>query len=397
MNVPASDGRVGSGGEMHVQDSGQSLIKISYDPSALPWGPLGRGSNVAVIAPSGPVDPLLLQHGLLRLRSWGFQPVLGRHVASVGAITAGPDEGRAEDLFWALTDPLIDAVLVARGGYGMVRNHDLIDWDAVNAAQARPVVGMSDITALHEALRVHTSWVSLLGPHVSGLLAKGVVPGSVSDGPTHDSFVSALCGETIGAELAATGQSTPFWSSARVLRSGSVVAPWVGGNLAVLASLCGSAEAVGHKVPFVAVLEDVNEAPYRIDRMLTQLLRAGWFANAVGVVCGQWIGCGEPAEVEAVLLERLSAINGPFLLDAPFGHGDRHLTLPLGLPITLDAQSAFAARGGSSFGTNNLDRAGHSDSAVGAVDAVSADSANTAIDLMSNVVHSPVADGVVTL
>ncbi len=325
----------------------QSFIKVAWDPSTLPWGLLGRGSKVAVISPSGVVNSLTLEHGLLRLRSWGFQPVLGRHSSAADAFTAGPDEARAHDLAWALTDPSIAAVLVARGGYGVSRILDLIDWPAVDAARVRPVVGMSDITALHEALRVHTSWASLLGPHVSGLLALGVAPGSLVDGPTHDSFVSVLCGEIAGAEMAPSGYSTPYWSSARVVRSGSIVAPWFGGNLAVLASLCGSVDGAAPGRPFVAVLEDVNESPYRIDRMLTQLLRAGWFAHAVGVVCGEWIGCGEPAEVEEVLRERLNSIQGPFILDAPFGHGIRHLTIPLGVPVSLNARSASARAMGS--------------------------------------------------
>jgi muramoyltetrapeptide carboxypeptidase len=338
-------------------NSSNSQITVSWDQSALGWGLLGRGSRVGIISPSGPFDPVALRHGLLRLRSWGLEPVVGSHCSSAAAssivneisgfpaITAGPDEARAADLEWALTDPSLDAVLVARGGYGMVRTIGLVDWALVRAARARPVVGMSDITALHEALRVHTTRGSLLGPHVTGLLAKGVEPGSSVDGPTHDSFVSVLCGEVLGAKLAPSSNTTPYWGSARVARSGSVVAPWFGGNLAVLASLSGSAEGLAPDRPFVAVLEDVNEAPYRIDRMLTQLLRAGWFANAVGVVCGSWVGCGAPGEVEAVVLERLASIGGPIVFDAPFGHGDRHVTLPLGVPVSLDARGDDSANG----------------------------------------------------
>jgi muramoyltetrapeptide carboxypeptidase len=317
-----------------------SSVTVSWDFAALPWDLLKRGSRVAVIAPSGPVDQTLLDHGLLRLRSWGLVPVLGRSVSSVDGFTAGPDSKRAEDLLWALSDPLVEAVCVARGGYGLVRVLDLIDWDLVSSARPRPIVGMSDCTALHEALRVHISWPSLLGPHVGGLLAKGVAPGSVADGPTHDSFVSAVFGEVAGAELVNTGDSTPYWGSARVLRGGEAVAPWFGGNLAVLASISGSAEGVGPTVPFVAVLEDVNEAPYRIDRMLMQLVRSGWFSNAVGVVCGEWVSCGDADEVEAVLCERLGFIGGPMVVGAPFGHGDRHLTIPLGVPIALRAGTA---------------------------------------------------------
>ena len=317
-----------------------SNINVSWDRSVLPWGLLRRGSRVAVITPSGPADQLLLDHGLLRLRSWGLVPVLGDNVSSVEAMTAGPDRKRADDLVWALTDPSVEAVCVARGGYGLVRVLDLIDWRLVTAARMRPVVGMSDLTALHEALRVQTSWPSLLGPHVAGLLSKGATPGSVADGPTHDSFVSVLCGDDVGAQLLQTSNATPFWGSARVVRSGAVVAPWFGGNLAVLASLAGSAEGSGPAVPFVAVLEDVHEAPYRIDRMLVQLIRSGWFANAVGVVCGEWVGCGDHGEVDAVIVERLGFVGGPLILDAPFGHGDRHLTLPLGVPVSLQARNA---------------------------------------------------------
>jgi muramoyltetrapeptide carboxypeptidase len=353
-----------------LDGASEGFVSVSWNASDLPWKSLRRGSAVAVISPSGPVDTEALEHGLLRLRSWGLQPVVGAHCASVGPITAGPDHDRAADLLWALTEPSIEAVLVARGGYGMVRNLDLIDWNAVSAARVRPVVGMSDVTALHEALRVHTSWASLLGPHVAGLLARGVVPGSSADGPTHDAFVSVLCGEVAGAELMAAGRSSAYWDSARVIRKGTVMAPWFGGNLAVLASLCGSAEGVAPGVPFVAVLEDVNEAPYRVDRMLTQLLRAGWFAHAVGVVCGEWVGCGEGWALEDVLLERLGFVAGPFVLGAPFGHGDRHLTLPLGVPISLNAQSTFTyqsaalVRGGVD-GVNEVGRAGASSDSQG--------------------------------
>jgi muramoyltetrapeptide carboxypeptidase len=350
-NVPSA------GGDRNPTNSEDSQVTVAWDQLALGWGLLRRGSRVGIISPSGPFDSVALQHGLLRLRSWGFDPVVGPYCSSIAAssivdeisgfpaITAGPDEARAADLAWALTDSSLDAVFVARGGYGMVRAIALVDWALVRAARARPIIGMSDITALHEAVRVHTAWGSLLGPHVTGLLARGVEPGSSVDGPTHDSFVSVLCGEALGAELSPSGNTTPYWGSARVARSGSVVAPWFGGNLAVLASLSGSAEGVAPDRPFVAVLEDVNEAPYRIDRMLTQLLRAGWFANAVGVVCGSWVGCGDPGEVEAVVLERLGSISGPIIFDAPFGHGDRHLTLPLGVPISLDARSSDLAAG----------------------------------------------------
>jgi muramoyltetrapeptide carboxypeptidase len=109
----------------------------------------------------------------------------------------------------------------------------------------------------------------------------------------------------------------------------------VGGNVAMLASSAGTSSVHG-AADSIAVLEDVGEAPYRLDRALTQLLSAGWFAGVRAVACGQFDRCGEPELVRRLLIARLGDLGVPLVLDLPFGHRERNHPLPLGRPATLD-------------------------------------------------------------
>jgi muramoyltetrapeptide carboxypeptidase len=299
---------------------------------SFPWDVLSAGDNVAVIAPSGPVEVHALARGLDVLRSWGLVPILGEafeRSQTDNSMFAAPDEFRARDVNWALTDPSIRAVLVARGGYGLVRILDALNWERVRESQPRPVVGLSDATCLHAALRVHAGWPSLMGPHVAG-----GVGAERPDVMSNNSLRNALFERRFDA--------VGLMADAVVERVGVAGAPVHGGNLAMLSAMVGSVEGAAPNAPFIAALEDINEAPYRVDRMLTQLLRAGWFANCVGVVCGSWKGCGE---VMPVLRERLSTIPGPLVFDAAFGHDERHLAVPLGVPIRLDATQSHPVIG----------------------------------------------------
>ena len=304
---------------------------------------LQPGDRVAVITPSGPVDPIRLANGCKTLEAWGLEPILGSHIRTEGETTAETDSGRAHDLQWALESSDIAGVFCGRGGYGVVRILDRLDWPAIAKSDAKPVVGFSDLTALHVALVERLGWASVLGVHVAGGLSH-----PNADNPSSNALRSLLF----------DGQLPDvFMQQTRVIRPGCATAvPLRGGNLTMLAAMCGSAEGRAPKTPFIAVLEDINEAPYRVDRMLTQLLRAGWFDHAVGVLCGSWEGCHGDSlpeshvpvasrefdqtprtELEAVLFERLATVSGLLVIGAPFGHGAGQLPIPMGIPVVLDA------------------------------------------------------------
>lgn len=278
------------------------------------------GDAVAVVAPSGRVDADRLAAGIEVLREWGLDvrsptPTTG----DAPAYLFDTDAGRVAALTAAWTDPDVRAVFAARGGYGAQRLVDLLDWDLLAAAGPKLLVGFSDVTALLEAFGHQLGLATIHGAHAASLAEQAPATVASLRRLVLDGACPTLTGLTPGRPGVASG----------VL---------VGGNLAVLASGVGSPTGSTAQGA-IAVLEDVGEAPYRLDRMLTQLLRSGWFAGVRGVVLGSFTRCGDSDEVRAVLDDRLGPLGVPTAYDAPIGHGDTNLALPLGLPATLDADA----------------------------------------------------------
>lgn len=290
------------------------------DPGGGQPSSLHAGDRVAVVAPSGPVDSGRLDRGAAVLRSLGLEVTFGRHVLDVAPglpHLAGADADRAADLQAAWCDPEIAAVLCARGGYGAARVLDHLDWAALGRATPKPLHGSSDITALHVAFGRRLGVTTSFGPMVASLIAGG-------EPEALDHLRAALFGR--GAPVAGT----------RALRGGHATAPLTGGNLSLLTSLLATPYAPEPATGRIAFLEDVGEAPYRVDRMLTQLRQAGWFDGVAGIVLGTWTGCGD---LDAVFADRLVPLGVPILAGVPVGHGPRQLTIRLGAPVLLDADA----------------------------------------------------------
>lgn len=284
---------------------------------------LRPGSRVRLVAPAGPVDPALLARGVSVLESWGLVVELADHVLDRHPslpYLAGLDVHRAADLQAAWCDPAVDAVVCARGGYGTLRMADLLDWEAMAEAGPKLFTGSSDITALHQAIGAQLDVVTLFAP----LIASEV---------SFDSGGQKHFRQTLFEPESVLTLSGPNSVS---LNDGVATGMLVGGNLSLLSSGVG---AGGEFVPpdgSIAVLEDVNEEPYQVDRMLTQLLRSGWFTGVAGVVLGSWTGCGTPEEVRAVAADLLVGLGIPVVWEMGFGHCPEQLTIPLGVQATLD-------------------------------------------------------------
>src|SRR5690606_6581752 len=222
-------------------------------------GFLHHDATVAVVAPSGPVDAAALRRGVERLEGLGMKVVVGQHVFDRQDLPylAGTDAARAADLQAAWCDPAVSAVFCARGGYGAGRLLPLLDWDAMRAAGPKVLVGSSDITALHRAFAVELGVPTLHGPMPGSALLGG------EEGPEPDTLAHL--------RAALTGAAAPVTGD-RVLVPGRAEGVLSGGNLSLLASLCGTR----YQPSFaggIAFLEDIGEEPYRVDRMLTQLLQ----------------------------------------------------------------------------------------------------------------------------
>ncbi|TYK45483.1 LD-carboxypeptidase [Actinomadura decatromicini] len=307
-----------------------------------------RGDRIAVVAPSGPAEPARLEAGCAVLRDLGLDAVVGKHAldrVNLGAPgpvrddwhrLAGSDADRAADLQEAWCDPRVRAVVCARGGYGATRVLDLLDWDALRAATGTPsgrgpkiLHGSSDITALHVAFGTRLGVTTSFGPMPAGVLAgPGPGPGPAAADGASDERLDGLRAALFGGPVSLPGT--------RALRPGRAEGPLTGGTLSLLTALLGTPYAPPPARGRVVFLEDVTEAPYRIDRMLVQLLQAGWLDGAAGFALGSWRDCGDPAELDAVFAARLGPLGAPILAGVPAGHGPRQRTLELGAPAVLD-------------------------------------------------------------
>lgn len=284
--------------------------------------PLDAGARIALVAPAGPLSTADLARADANVRSFGWEPVVGAHVLARRDYFAGADADRLADLNAALADPTVDAIWCLRGGYGAMRLLDGIDYAAL-AARPRALVGFSDITALHLACAARVpGLVTFHGP-----TARGTLP----------AFSRTSLARAVGGGTTGIGRADPCGGApeARALRPGSATGRLAGGNLALLAALVGTPYAPRFDGA-VVVLEDVNEAVYRVDRMLRQLLLAGAFAGCRALVFGQCTGCPEPCDddgrrtLDAVVAEAADVLGVPAAAGVPVGHVDAQWTLPLG-------------------------------------------------------------------
>ncbi|MGW2346871.1 S66 peptidase family protein [Streptomyces sp. NPDC001661] len=287
---------------------------------------LAPGARVAVVAPSGPVPEEALQTGLDILRGWDLEPVVMPHVLDVHGefdYLAGADADRAADLQRAWCDPDVDGVLCARGGYGAQRMVDLLDWEAMRAAQPKVFVGYSDITALHEAFAVRLGVSTLHGPMVA--------TADFLKNPRAQEHLRATLfePETVRVISAVEG-------GGGALVPGTARGVTLGGCLSLLAADLGAVGARGSARGGLLCLEDVGEEAYRVDRYLTQLLRAGWLDGVAGILLGSWADC-DP--LRGLLQDRLGGLGVPVVEEFGFGHCDGALTLPLGVAGELDADA----------------------------------------------------------
>jgi muramoyltetrapeptide carboxypeptidase len=286
---------------------------------------------VVVVAPCGPVADDRLDAGLDILRGWDLDPVLAPHVRDRHATLdylAADDRARARDLQDSWCDPDVAAVLCARGGYGAQRMVDLLDWEAMGVAGPKAFVGFSDVTVLHEAFARRLGLATCYGPVVAGVAF-------TKDAATQEHLRRTL----FEPETATTLTS----ASAAALVPGTASGVTFGGCASLLAAEAGAPFGRSTGEGGILVLEDVGEPPYRIDRILTQLLRAGVLDGVAGVVLGSWRDCGDYAEVRDVLSDRLGGLGVPVIEELGFGHGDTSLTVPLGVPALLEAHSGEGA------------------------------------------------------
>lgn len=283
--------------------------------------PLESSAQVALIAPAGPLQkPEELPRAEENTRTLGWEPIVGPHATERVGYLAGHDRDRLNDINQALRDPKIDAIWCLRGGYGMMRILSDIDYDALSRTP-KAIIGYSDITALHAAVQRKCKLVTY-------------------HGPTARETLTDFSRDSLRRAVVAQADSCGVAPNAREINAGIAEGRLVGGNLAVLASLCGTPFAPDFS-DGILILEDINEPMYRIDRMLQQLRLAGALDGCRAIAFGECSGCPEDAggggrSFDQVLGEIAHALGVPCLAGIPVGHIAEQWTIPLGAMAKLD-------------------------------------------------------------
>lgn len=297
-----------------MYDARPMLIK----PRALP-----THAHIAVLAASGPSSLQNILEGARVIEQRGHRVTLADNIAHRHRdYLAGSDEERASELNRFFRSPEYDAFFFARGGYGAMRILDRIDWNALRQ-NPRPVVGFSDVTALHQGMATQAGVAGLHGPMLNLDFRNGI---------------SARHEEWFWSMLSGVAPLTYEFASHDVLSDGEGEGVLFGGCLALTAALMGT--------PYdywvdggIWFWEDVDEPVYRVDRMLTHLRLSGRMPRIRGVIIGALKDCGEDAEMLALLRETFAALDIPVIRNLPFGHHGNNLLMPIGTRVRLDTSA----------------------------------------------------------
>jgi muramoyltetrapeptide carboxypeptidase len=285
---------------------------------------LAPGAHVSLIAPAGPLQkPEDLPQAQENTRVLGWEPIVGPHASERTGYLAGQDRNRLNDINRALRDPKIDAIWCLRGGYGMIRILAGVDY-GVLSRMPKAIIGYSDITALHAAIQRKCRLITYHGPTAREALTDF----------SRDSLRRAVVEQADSCGVA---------PNAREINVGVAEGRLVGGNLAVLTSLCGTPFAPDIS-DGILVLEDINEPVYRIDRMLQQLKLAGALNGCRAIAFGECVRCPEDAggggrPFDEVLSEVAHSLGVPCLAGIPIGHIAEQWTIPLGAMAKLDTSN----------------------------------------------------------
>ncbi|MFO0044531.1 MAG: LD-carboxypeptidase [Armatimonadota bacterium] len=292
---------------------------------------LKPGDTLAIISPASPLTQEQNEKGLKFLRDQGYITRIFPHCYDADGFLAGSDKDRAKDLVSAFLDSSIDGIYCSRGGYGCSRLIPYLDFDLL-VEHPKQLIGFSDLTVIHAALN-QRGLPTLHAPMALTL-------NTPREPWVYESLFAAMKGENPIPNSAPTGKT---------LVPGKATGELVGGCLILIADLIGTDEQINMDGKIV-LIEDVDEMPHRIDAKLTQLINGGCIQNAAGILIGEMTRTDERADPligmkpwREIIRERLAPLKIPTVYDFPCGHAKQMLSLPLGVSVTLDADSGTLA------------------------------------------------------
>lgn len=294
--------------------------------------PLKKGDKVAITAPSSPVPDEKLTVSIESIKYLGLEPVVMPSCHMHHGYLAGPDKQRSEDINTAFESEDIKGIFCLRGGYGTTRILPMIDFDMIRE-NPKVFIGYSDISSLHFNINQKSNLITFHGPMPT------------TDYRVHEGFTNDSLKTCLFAPEKLQAITNPLGEKIQVLRSGKASGKLVGGNLSLMAGTLGSPYEVDTKGK-ILFIEDVDEQPFRIDKMLTALSLAGKFSDCEGIILGTFERCTETEHPALSLAEIFEEVvlphDKPTILNLRAGHIYPQSTLPMGANISLDADGNCA-------------------------------------------------------
>ena len=289
-------------------------------PAALP-----PGGTIGIVNPSSPVEENLMAAGITALEARGFRIVIAPHVRDKYGHRAGTDANRAADFTQFYADPLIDVVWCARGGSSSLRLWSLIDWKLLSQFPPKMVIGYSDTTSLLIPLNQIVETICLHGPLIFELGTK--LPSHLLDWQLSLLQNTLSLGEVPG-------------HAADTLLPGKASGKLCGGCLSLITATLGTPYQIDTHEKLLLV-EDIDEAPHRVERMLAHLASTGLLESAAGFIVGEATGADDSRTlpIRHIWAEALMTFGKPTVLGFPFGHVSENYALPLGVEAELNADA----------------------------------------------------------
>ncbi|MFN7450525.1 MAG: LD-carboxypeptidase [Pirellula sp.] len=297
---------------------------------------LKPGDTIAFVAPAGPVEIEPVNQYMKQLEAAGFRVLVPQNIERNWEYLAGTDEQRADELNSAIRNPEVDAIFAIRGGFGLTRILDRIDYDALRKSP-KVVVGYSDLTALHLAIARKIQLISFHGPMPMSNLWQGDAPKYKY---ANDTLHRTIFAEKYAVDLVGFAIPLPANKNMRALVAGKATGRLIGGNLSLICATLGTPYAITPKGA-ILFLEDVNEAPYRVDRMLSQLRLAGVLEEVSGVAIGDFStrDTEDRLATDRVLVEYFGRLHVPVVMNFPVGHIPDNATIPHGALAEIDSDN----------------------------------------------------------
>jgi muramoyltetrapeptide carboxypeptidase len=288
---------------------------------------LRKGDTIGIVCPSGYMPAERAKTCIDTLQQWGYEVRIGKTLGHQYHYFSGTDEERAADLQSMLDDPTVKAVLCARGGYGLSRIIDQLDFRQFRK-HPKWLIGFSDITVLHAHLYWQLKTASLHAP----------MAGAFNDATADDIYIASLQKAMKGGLANYTVAAHPF------NRNGKATGELTGGNLSLLAHLIGSKSSVDTKGK-ILFIEDVGEYIYNVDRMLIQLKRAGLLSGLAGLIIGGFTEMKDTTipfgkDVYTIIREHIADEKYPVCFDFPVSHDKNNYALKVGVQHQLSITAA---------------------------------------------------------